>query len=184
MGFSRWEYWSGLPFHSPGDLPNPGNNPGPPALTGRFFTTEPSGKPNDVAGNDLSFLIHSWDNWHKLFAVVLDRSLKLLKYWSHVPQYAMIIWFKNFTYHPIPLPASLFILEDLQIYAITPWCQKNSICKIFPVKFNTRTSITLLLHTQKILTCMKNFNFTYIFYFETYFSSLKYLKETWGATKA
>ena len=32
MGFSRQEYWSGLPFPSPGDLPNPGIEPGPPAL--------------------------------------------------------------------------------------------------------------------------------------------------------
>ena len=32
MGFSRKEYWGGLPFPSPGDLPNPGIKPGPPAL--------------------------------------------------------------------------------------------------------------------------------------------------------
>ena len=43
MGFSRQEYWSGLPFPSPGDLPNPGIEPVSPALV--FFTTEPLGKP-------------------------------------------------------------------------------------------------------------------------------------------
>ena len=32
MGFSRQEYWSGLPFSSPGDLPNPGIEPGSPSL--------------------------------------------------------------------------------------------------------------------------------------------------------
>ena len=32
MGFPRQEYWSGLPFPSPGDLPNPGIEPGSPAL--------------------------------------------------------------------------------------------------------------------------------------------------------
>ena len=32
MGFSRQQYWSGLPFPSPGDLPNPGIEPGSPAL--------------------------------------------------------------------------------------------------------------------------------------------------------
>ena len=32
MGFSRQEYWSGLPFPTPGDLPNPGIEPGSPAL--------------------------------------------------------------------------------------------------------------------------------------------------------
>ena len=45
MGFPRQEYWSGLPFPSPGDLPDPGIKPTSPALTGRFFTTEPPGKP-------------------------------------------------------------------------------------------------------------------------------------------
>ena len=48
MGFSRQEYWSGLSFPPPGDLPNPEIEPGSPAspgLAGRFFTTEPLGKP-------------------------------------------------------------------------------------------------------------------------------------------
>ena len=45
MGFSRQEYWSGLPFPPPGDLPNPGIEPVSPALEGGFFSTEPPGKP-------------------------------------------------------------------------------------------------------------------------------------------
>ena len=48
MGFSRQEYWSRLPFPSPGDLPDPGIEPMSlvsPALAGRFLTTEPHGKP-------------------------------------------------------------------------------------------------------------------------------------------
>ena len=48
MGFSRQEYWSGLPFPSPGDLPNPGIKPVSPALAGKFFTTEPPEKPKEV----------------------------------------------------------------------------------------------------------------------------------------
>ena len=46
MGFSRQEYWSGLPFPSPGDLPNPGIEPVSPAshaLIGRFFTVWATG---------------------------------------------------------------------------------------------------------------------------------------------
>ena len=49
MGFSRREYWSGLPIPPPGDLPHPEikpTSPTSPALAGRFFTTEPPGKPN------------------------------------------------------------------------------------------------------------------------------------------
>ena len=39
MGFCRQEYWSELPFPSPGDLPDPGTEPVSPALAGGFFTT-------------------------------------------------------------------------------------------------------------------------------------------------
>ena len=49
MEFSRQKYWSGLPFPSPGDLPEPGiklKSPVSPVCTaGRFFTAEPVGKP-------------------------------------------------------------------------------------------------------------------------------------------
>ena len=45
MRFSRQEYWSGLPFPSPGDLPDPGIEPGFPALESDTLTSEPPGKP-------------------------------------------------------------------------------------------------------------------------------------------
>ena len=45
MGFSRQEYWSGLPFPSPEALSNPGIEPTSPALAGGFFTAEPPEKP-------------------------------------------------------------------------------------------------------------------------------------------
>ena len=44
-GFSRQEYWSGLPFPSPGDLPNPGIEPRSPSLQADALTSEPLGKP-------------------------------------------------------------------------------------------------------------------------------------------
>ena len=44
MGFPRQEYWGGLPCPSPGDLPDPGIEPVPPALADGFLTTEPPGK--------------------------------------------------------------------------------------------------------------------------------------------
>ena len=53
MGFSRQEYWSGLPFPSPGDLPDPEIQLTSPALSGRFFTTEPPWKPITVILNIL-----------------------------------------------------------------------------------------------------------------------------------
>ena len=45
MGFSRQEYWNGLPFPSPGDLPDPGIKPRSPALQADALTSEPPGKP-------------------------------------------------------------------------------------------------------------------------------------------
>ena len=45
MGFSRQEYRSGLPFPSPGDLPDPGIEPRSPALQADALTSEPPGKP-------------------------------------------------------------------------------------------------------------------------------------------
>ena len=45
MGFPRQEYWSGLPFPSPGDLPDPWTKPKSPTVVGGFFTPELSGKP-------------------------------------------------------------------------------------------------------------------------------------------
>ena len=45
MGFSRLEYWSGLPFPFPGDLPNPGVKPGSPALQADSLASESPGKP-------------------------------------------------------------------------------------------------------------------------------------------
>ena len=45
MGFSRQEYWSGLPFPSPGDLPDPGIEPRSPTFQADALTSEPPGKP-------------------------------------------------------------------------------------------------------------------------------------------
>ena len=62
IGFSRQEYWSELPFPSPGDLPNPGLEPTSPALADRFFTTEPPRKPQFECA-DTSNWTHSCTNF-------------------------------------------------------------------------------------------------------------------------
>ena len=55
MGFPRQEYWRGLPFTSPGDLPNPRMSPVSPALAGGFFTAEPLGKPVKLVQRKYNF---------------------------------------------------------------------------------------------------------------------------------
>jgi len=54
MGFPRQEYWSGLPFPSPGDLPDPGIKPSSPTLTGRFFILLNQYKPKTF--NEMCYL--------------------------------------------------------------------------------------------------------------------------------
>ena len=51
MGFSRQECWSGLPFPSPGDLPDPGIEPGSSALQADALPSEPPGKPSNSPTN-------------------------------------------------------------------------------------------------------------------------------------
>ena len=53
MGFSRQEYWSGLPFPPPGDLPDPGIKLRSPALQADALTSEPPGKPEEIHGERL-----------------------------------------------------------------------------------------------------------------------------------
>ena len=60
IGFSRREYWSGLPFPSPGDLLNPGIKPGSPALKADFLPTELPVKPTHT---------HTHTHTHHIFFI-------------------------------------------------------------------------------------------------------------------
>ena len=60
MEFSRQEYWSGLPFPFPGDLPDPGIEPGSPTLRADALPSKPPGKPkeSEVAQSCLTLQSH------------------------------------------------------------------------------------------------------------------------------
>ena len=60
LGFSRQEHWSGLPFPSPGDLPNQGIKPESPALQGRFFTIEPPGNIHYMVVTTISLIVSTF----------------------------------------------------------------------------------------------------------------------------
>ena len=60
VGFSRQEYWSGLPFPSPGDLPNPGIEPRSPALLADALPSEP---PGEVRGYEDAFKVGKVQFW-------------------------------------------------------------------------------------------------------------------------
>ena len=56
MGFSRQEYWSGLPFPSPGELPDPGTESRSLSLQADSLQSEPPGKPKNTGVGNLSLL--------------------------------------------------------------------------------------------------------------------------------
>ena len=71
MGFSRQEYWGGLPRPPPGDLPNPGIKPRSPALQADSFPSEPPGKPKNIGVGSLTlfqgiFLTQKTQPWIKI----------------------------------------------------------------------------------------------------------------------
>ena len=72
MGFPRQKYWNGLPFPSPGDLPDPGIELVSPALAGGFFTTEPPGKP--------TVLLYSAFFHLRAFSLNIKYSQAILRY--------------------------------------------------------------------------------------------------------
>ena len=83
MGFSRKEYWSELPF-PPVDLPNPGIEPTSvaPALAGKFFTTEPPGKPLQSFGMFLFIYIHIFSEsylfYWRVFSLDVELNLEII----------------------------------------------------------------------------------------------------------
>ena len=77
MEFSRQEYWSGLPFPPPGDLPNPGMEPTSLVLAGRFFTTAPPGKSIQFIIQSKRFLGQLMDR----YIISSERQLRSINVW-------------------------------------------------------------------------------------------------------
>ena len=75
MGFSRQECWSGLPFPSPGDLPNPGIEPRSPTLQADALPSEPPGKP-----------IISIDKPSNMSLITFETFLVLESYYQHIKE--------------------------------------------------------------------------------------------------
>ena len=78
MEFSRQEYWSGLPFPSPGDLPNPGIESGSPELQADSLPSEPQGK------------TYKW--WYSAKFIDTDRSQSFIEWQANSFEIAIIMW--------------------------------------------------------------------------------------------
>ena len=74
--FSRQEYWSGLPFPSPEDLPNPGIKPGSPALQADALSSEPPGKPVILLGSKTEQIMQFIATWMDLDIITLSEVRK------------------------------------------------------------------------------------------------------------
>ena len=82
MGYSRQEYWSGVPFPSPGDLPDPGIQPRSPALQAEALPTEPPGKPKECI--DMVILTLTVIEMENTFGLLfLSSSLIQMSFKSH-----------------------------------------------------------------------------------------------------
>jgi len=87
MEFFKQEHWKGLPFPPPGDPPDPGIKLVSPALAGRFFTTEPPGKPGELfvvviqSLSQVQLFMTSWTaEWQASLSFTISQNL--LKFMS------------------------------------------------------------------------------------------------------
>ena len=85
IGFSRQEYWSGLPFPSPGDLPNPGIETSSPTLQADTLPSEPPGKPKSIKSKVHSLLkIYCFRIQYTLIQASMNR---LSRYQNNIKTY-------------------------------------------------------------------------------------------------
>ena len=92
--FSSQAYWSGLPFPSPGDLPDPGINPRSPALQADTLTSEPPGKPMGTQiitiYRELSINEKSWKTSRKDFLQLKRQGSSQSETWYSQDQYPQV----------------------------------------------------------------------------------------------
>ena len=109
MGFSKQEYWSGLPLPPPGDLPGPGIEPRSPALQADTLTSEPPGKPN---GSRIY-----WLSKHLHFEMTVDTQIQNCQDQTHYPLFSKI-FLSWLTY----IPGNLAKFMDFIFYSFSLCC--------------------------------------------------------------
>ena len=102
MGFSRQEYWSGLPFPSLGDLPHPGIEPRSPALQADGLPSEPPGKPYSFRIR-INFVVTTLFNFHGILVLWRIQSYQWWIYFMKTIAFKIQIWcFKNWEHTFFP----------------------------------------------------------------------------------
>ena len=98
MEFSRQDSWSGLPFPSPADLPNPGTEPGSPNLKADSLPSEPPGKPTLHFQRWMDTLLDRWVDLFFLSPVFSTLLEKMLMYKSGSENFlSLTCRYKSFT---------------------------------------------------------------------------------------
>ena len=123
MGFSRQEYWSGMPFPSPRDLPDPGIEPRSPTLQADALPSEPPGKPNFLEIHPSCRLCqepscYCWVVFHLMAAEQLfSKNCKQMLYrLSHQGSHSYTVWFN--TQLGLILHTSLWFLYILTAFVL------------------------------------------------------------------
>ena len=113
--FSRQEYWSGLPFPSPGDFPDPGIEPGSPALQADALPSEP---PGNRCG--YIFVYFSWSFLYFLEVYINIFHFKLVKFWSSFFQIFFLVLSQNSLLSLYPHYAFVVVqsLSRVQLFVI------------------------------------------------------------------
>ena len=127
-GFPRQGYWSQLSVPSPGDLPDPGIKPTSLALAGRFFTTDPHGKPTCIMGNPHLFpvIVLFIGYFQQLFLV----------FWNVIMFFSWaIIWLLQ------PEGKKVCVESELTVESLQPWHASvdSQLCDSWCRKSHSRT---------------------------------------------
>ena len=113
LGFSRQEYWSGLPFPSPGELPDPGLKPRSPPLQADASTSEPPGKPQTKRKQEMNPVLRMEQHWMIGKLEYTNISLRL-----HNCKF-ILVWFCN----RITLSIGYEILPEENLIMEVPNCK-------------------------------------------------------------
>ena len=141
-GFPRQEYWSGWPLPSPGDLPDTGIKPVSPALVGRFFTTEPPGKPPMIVFSSVQSLsrvrlfVTPWIAARQAALSITNSgsSLRLMSIESVIPSSLLILCRPLFSSCSQSLPASESFSNESTLHMRWPKYWSFSFSIILPKK--------------------------------------------------
>ena len=133
MGFSRLDYWSGVPCPPPGDISDPGIEPGSPAAPARagiFFTTEPLGKlcVYVPASPNSHFRSIPWEaaqtgGSYQLDAFWLQATETILSRYNYTGHFPLFIWLAIF----LNMTAGANVVFFLQLWASHPLPNKDSL---------------------------------------------------------